>query len=130
MASIPPVSRVVIGGVDTHKDLHVAAVIDTDDHVLDTQAFSTTRAGYRALLRWMRTFGDVRRIGIEGTGSYGAGLLRHLQQAGVEIFEVNRPDRFRPSSPRQGRHPRRRERCAHGSGRQPCDHPQDPHWHG
>jgi transposase len=92
MASIPPVSRVVIG-VDTHKDLHVAAVIDTDDHVLDTQAFSTTRAGYRALLRWMRTFGDVRRIGIEGTGSYGAGLLRHLQQAGVEILEVNRPDR-------------------------------------
>jgi hypothetical protein len=93
MASIPPVSRVVIGGVDTHKDLHVAAVIDTDDHVLGTQAFSTTRAGYRALLAWMRTFGDVRRIGVEGTGSYGAGLLRHLQQAGIEILEVNRPDR-------------------------------------
>ncbi|MFE7216577.1 transposase, partial [Streptomyces sp. NPDC057611] len=93
MASIPPLSRVVIGGVDTHKDLHVAAVIDTDDHVLDTRAFSTTRAGYRALLAWMRTFGDVRRIGVEGTGSYGAGLLRHLQQAGIEILEVNRPDR-------------------------------------
>ncbi|AWW35405.1 IS110 family transposase [Streptomyces cadmiisoli] len=93
MASIPPVSRTVIGGVDTHKDLHVAAVIDTDDHVLGTEAFSTTRAGYRAMLRWMRTFGDVRRIGIEGTGSYGAGLLRHLQLAGIEILEVNRPDR-------------------------------------
>jgi transposase len=93
MAGIPPTSRAVIGGVDTHKDLHVAAVIDTDDHVLDTRAFSTTRAGYRALPAWMRTFGDVRRIGIEGTGSYGAGLLRHLQQAGIEILEVNRPDR-------------------------------------
>ncbi len=68
MASIPPTSRAVIGGVDTHKDLHVAAVIDTDDQLLSTQAFSTTRAGYRALLAWMRTFGDVRRIGIEGTG--------------------------------------------------------------
>lgn len=80
-ASIPPLSRTVIGGVDTHKDLHVAAVIDTDDRVLGTHAFSTTRAGYRAMLAWMRTFGDVRRIGVEGTGSYGAGLLRHLQQA-------------------------------------------------
>jgi transposase len=93
MAGIPPTSRAVIGGVGTHKDLHVAAVIDTDDHVLDTRAFSTTRAGCRALLAWMRTFGDVRRIGIEGTGSYGAGLLRHLRQAGIEILEVNRPDR-------------------------------------
>jgi transposase len=93
MASIPPTSRTVIGGVDTHKDLHVAAVIDADDHLLGTEAFSTTRAGYRAMLAWMRAFGDVRRIGIEGTGSYGAGLLRHLQQAGIEILEVNRPDR-------------------------------------
>lgn len=96
MASIPPVSRVVIGGVDTHKDLHVAAVVDTDDHVLDTQAFSTTRAGYPALLAWMCTYGDVRRIGIEGTGAYGTGLLCHLQQAGIEVLEVNRPDLSAP----------------------------------
>lgn len=48
--------------MDTHKDLHVAAVIDTDDHVLGTETFSTTRAGYRALLAWMRAFGDTRRI--------------------------------------------------------------------
>lgn len=93
MASIPPVSRVVIGGVDTHKDLHVAAVIDTDDHVLDTEAFSTTRAGYRALLAWMRTFGDVRRIGIEGTGSYGATLTSFLRRAGYKVAEAGRPDR-------------------------------------
>lgn len=93
MASIPSISRVVIGGVDTHKDLHVAAVVDADDAVLGTAAFSTTRAGYRAMLAWMRSFGDVRRIGVEGTGSYGAGLLRHLQQAGIEILEVARPDR-------------------------------------
>jgi transposase len=93
MASIPPTSRVVIGGVDTHKDLHVAAIVDTDDRLLGTASFSTTRAGYRAMLAWMRTFGDIRRVGVEGTGSYGAGLLRHLEQAGIEVLEVNRPDR-------------------------------------
>lgn len=93
MASIPPASRVVVGGVDTHKDLHVAAVIDTAGVLIDTGSFSTTRAGYRAMLRWMRGHGDVRLVGIEGTGSYGAGITRHLTEAGVEVVEVNRPDR-------------------------------------
>jgi hypothetical protein len=67
----PPTSPVVIAGVDTHKDLHVAAVIDTGETVLATHSFSTTRAGYRALIRWVRFFGDVVRVGVEGTGSYG-----------------------------------------------------------
>lgn len=87
------ITRVVIGGVDTHKDLHVAAVIDTSEHVLATRSFSTTRAGYRALIRWMRSFGDIARVGVEGTGSYGAGLARHLADAGTEVLEVDRPDR-------------------------------------
>jgi transposase len=93
MASIPPTSRVVIGGVDTHKDLHVAAVIDTAGVLLGTEAFSTTRAGYRALTRWLRAFGDVRLVGIEGTGSYGAGITRHFGEAGIQVLEVDRPDR-------------------------------------
>jgi transposase len=41
----------------------------------------------------MRSFGDLRRVGIEGTGSYGAGLTRHLADADVEVLEVDRPDR-------------------------------------
>ena len=86
-------SRVVIGGIDTHKELHVAAVIDTGEAVLATRSFSTTRAGYRALIRWMRSFGDIARIGVEGTGSYGAGITRHLADAGIEVLEVDRPDR-------------------------------------
>jgi transposase len=86
-------SPVVVGGIDTHKDLHAAAVLDSAGSVLGTESFSTTRAGYRALLRWMRSFGDVRRVGIEGTGSYGAGVTRHLAEAGVEVLEVDRPDR-------------------------------------
>jgi transposase len=89
----PPTSPVVVAGVDTHKDLHVAAVIDTGETVLATHSFSTTRAGYRALIRWVRSFGDVVRVGVEGTGSYGAGLTRHLVEAGFDVLEVDRPDR-------------------------------------
>ena len=87
------ITGVAVGGVDTHKDLHVAAVVDGGGSVLGTESFSTTRAGYRALLRWMRSFGDLRRVGVEGTGSYGAGLARHLMNADIEVLEVDRPDR-------------------------------------
>ena len=86
-------SRHVIGGVDTHKDLHVAAVVDERDCVLGTQCFATTRQGYRQMLAWMRSFGELRRIGVESTGSYGAGLLRFAQKAGIEVLEVTTPDK-------------------------------------
>jgi transposase len=89
----PATSRVVIAGIDTHKELHVAAVIDTGENVISTRSFSITRAGYRALIRWVRTFGDVVRVGVEGTGSYGTGITRHLTDAGIEVLEVDRPDR-------------------------------------
>jgi transposase len=83
----------VIGGVDTHADLHVAAACDHLGAVLGTQAFPTTAAGYRQLLRWLRGFGDLSVVGIEGTGSYGVGLTRFLLEAGVELREVLRPNR-------------------------------------
>src|SRR5204862_720252 len=88
-----PAKRHVVGGVDTHKDLHVAAVVDERDRVLGSQSFTTTRQGYRQMLAWMRSFGEVRRIGIESTGSYGAGLLRFVQTAGIEVLEVTAPDK-------------------------------------
>lgn len=93
MDSKANVTRSVVGGVDTHKDLHVAAVVDDQDRVLGTRSFPTTRQGYRQMLAWMRDFGPVLRIGVESTGSYGAGLLRSLQRAGVEVLEVTAPDR-------------------------------------
>jgi transposase len=86
-------TRAVIGGVDTHKDTHVAAVIDLVGRLLGTHSFPTTAAGYRALLRWMCTLGAPVRIGVEGTSSYGAGLTRALRTAGVAVVEVNRPNR-------------------------------------
>jgi transposase len=85
--------RPVTGGVDTHKKTHHAAVVDQVGRVLGTEQFDATEAGYRALLAWMRRFGDVVKIGVEGTGSYGAGLARYLTSAKVELVEVDRPDR-------------------------------------
>jgi transposase len=53
----------------------------------------TTRQGYRRMLAWMRSFGELQRVGIEATGTCGAGRLRHLQKAGVEVLEMTGPDR-------------------------------------
>jgi len=95
MEECPKISGcMIIGGVDTHKDLHVAAVVDEQDRVLGSHCFATTRQGYRQMLAWMRSFGVVKRIGIESTGTYGAGLLRYLQGAGIEVLEVTTPDKF------------------------------------
>lgn len=82
----------VVGGVDTHKDLHVASVVDEHDRVLGSQCFATTRQGYRQMLEWMRSHGELQRVGVESSGTYGAGLLRHLQTAEVEVLEVTAPD--------------------------------------
>ncbi len=86
-------NRIVVGGVDTHKDLHVAAVVDEVDRVLGCQSFATTRHGYKQMLAWMRGFGQLKRLGVECTGSYGAGLLRYMQNAGIEVLEVTTPDK-------------------------------------
>lgn len=83
----------VVLGVDTHKDLHVAAVVTSLGALVDTHCFPTTAAGYRQLLGWARTLGTVRQAGVECTGSYGAALARHLRSEGVEVIEVNQPDK-------------------------------------
>jgi transposase len=84
----------VIGGVDTHKDLHVWAVVDKCNHVLGSQYFATTRHGYKQVLDRMRSFGPLQRIGVEGTGTYGAGLLRCTQNAGIEVLDVTTPNKY------------------------------------
>ena len=85
-------SRAVTGGVDTHLDVHVAAALNGTGGLLGVESFPTTAGGYSQLLEWLRSFGPVERVGIEGTGSYGAGLARHLGAAGVTVVEVNRSD--------------------------------------
>lgn len=83
----------VVGGVDTHGDTHHAAVVDEVGRHLADRVFPTTPAGYRRLLAWLRSFGRLDRVGVEGTGAYGAALARTLAQAGVTVVEVDRPDR-------------------------------------
>ena len=85
--------RIVFGGVDTHRDVHVAAVVDTAGRVLGTAPFPTIGEGYEKLEEWLRSHGRVVGVGVEGTGSYGAGLTRYLTKIGVEVVEVNRTNR-------------------------------------
>jgi transposase len=86
-------TRAITGGVDTHADVHVAAALDPVGGLLGVQEFPVTPAGYACLLDWLGGFGTVCLIGIEGTGSYGAGLARHVTAAGIRVVEVDRSDR-------------------------------------
>jgi transposase len=88
----PEPSRVTVG-VDTHGDLHVACALDQLGRHLATTRVATTPRGYRALLDWARSLGQVQAWGVEGTGCYGAGLVRFLAAQGQLVWEVNRPDR-------------------------------------
>jgi transposase len=83
----------ITGGVDTHADVHVAAALDPVGGLLGVQEFPATPGGYARLLGWLGGFGTVCLVGIEGTGSYGAGLARHITGAGVRVVEVDRSDR-------------------------------------
>ena len=93
MTTLTPTPGTVTGGVDTHADLHVAAALNHLGGLLATAEFATTAAGYRKLLAWLNSFGPLHQVGVEGTGSYGAGLARHLTAQGVTVVEVSRPNR-------------------------------------
>jgi len=93
MSRIAEQAGPVTGGVDTHADVHVAAVVDQVGRVLGTRAFAADASGYAGALAWMRAHGELVKVGVEGTGSYGAGLARYLAGCGVEVAEVIRPNR-------------------------------------
>ena len=86
-------TRAITGGVDTHLEVHVAAALDPTGGLLGVREFCTSRAGECELLAWLAGFGPVERVGVEGTGSYGASLGRFLAAAGVAVVEVDRPNR-------------------------------------
>ena len=83
----------ITGGVDTHADTHTVAALDERGRLLSHATFPATSAGYAQLHDWLASHGPIDAIGIEGTGSYGAGLARHLTRCGVRLVEVDRPDR-------------------------------------
>lgn len=101
LAATTPAPPKVIGGVDTHKHTHYAAAVDDQGRLLGHREFPANDHGYQRLLSWLGEHGDVAAIGVESTGSFGATLTRYLTSAGMQVVEVNRPNRWR-TPPRCG----------------------------
>lgn len=85
--------RKIIVGVDTHKDFHHVAVITALGEAVEDRRFDATPAGYDELFGWLESHGQVVRVGVEGTGSYGAALTVRLRAAGIEVIDVIAPDK-------------------------------------
>jgi hypothetical protein len=95
MYTMPQLERRVTVGIDSHKEVHVAAAVDQVGRILATTQAPTTLRGYAQLERWACELGRVERFGVEGTGSYAAGLARWLTGRGWQVVEVNRPNRHK-----------------------------------
>ena len=93
MTTIAEQQSHVTVGVDTHADVNVAAVLDERGRLLATESFPTTSNGHRCLERWALGFGAIEAIGVEGTGSWGAGIARHLSAQGHKVLEIDCPSR-------------------------------------
>ena len=108
-----PAARKVIVGVDTHKHVHVAVAVDILGTRLGDQSFVADSGGYQALITWAEIHGPIEAFGIEGTGSYGAGLAGTVRRAGHRVIEVNRGDRRtrRAAGAAPSRRSRRPSRC-------------------
>ncbi len=93
MVIVDEFSAGVTGGVDTHLEVHVAACLHPVGGLLGVESFEAGRAGEDKLITWLSSFGPVVLVGVEGTGSYGAGLTRRFRAADIEVVEVDRPNR-------------------------------------
>ena len=91
--TIVEATRAVTGGIDTHGEVHVAAALDEVGGLLGTESFRADPGGYAELLTWLVSFGEVAKVGVEGTGSYGAGVARFLARTGIHVVEVDRQNR-------------------------------------
>ena len=114
-------TRAVTGGVDTHADVHVAAALDPVGGLLGVEEFPVSPAGYARLLCWLGGFGTVCLVGIEGTGSYGAGLARHVAAAGIRVVEAG--PLGPPGPPSAGQAPARWMRSAPPGPASPAGRP-------
>jgi transposase len=85
--------RMIVGGVDTHADTHVGAVIDTNGGILGIESFTGYHGGFEALLGWLMSHGEIQVVGVEGTGSWGVGLSRFLHDHEIVVIEVDRQNR-------------------------------------
>lgn len=90
--SVAPSVRVVVG-VDTHKYVHVTAALNATGELLGTHTIATDAFGFAQLLEWANALGTITAFGVEGTGSYGAGLASFVRRHGYRVVAVSRPDR-------------------------------------
>jgi Transposase len=97
MKSMPAAATPVTVGVDTHLETHVAAVIDQTGRLLGTQAFPASTRGYVALITWAEGFGPVAHVGVEGTGTFGAGLTRFVRAYGPALLFLLRSQSIVPA---------------------------------
>src|SRR6187431_2894363 len=93
MTTLADRSGRVTVGVDTHADTNVVAVLGAQGRRLGIESFPTTSEGHRRLEAWVLEFGLIDAVGIEGTGSWGVGIFRHLAGQGHRVVEVDRPNR-------------------------------------
>ena len=90
---IPTGAAMITLGVDTHKDTHVGVALDGLGRFQGTLSVAANPTGYKKLLEWASEFGHLEHAGVEGTGSFGAGLARFLKAQEIKVFEVIRPKR-------------------------------------
>jgi transposase len=93
--------RMIILGVDAHKQVHAAVALDDAGRELGRWRGANTAAGWAELAEWASGFGAARRWGIEGAWSYGRGLAQHLVAVGEEVYEIN--PRWTAEQRRRGR---------------------------
>lgn len=93
MTTMTETASYVTTGIDTHRDTHTVASLDQQGRLLATATFAATAAGYKQLHQWIQSHGTIDQVGVEGTGSYGAGITRYLTNQGVTVIEVRRPNR-------------------------------------
>ena len=91
MHSMTQENTLVVGGVDAHADTHHAAALDERGALLATKSFPTSTPGYRQLLDWLSSYGEIEVVAIESTGSYAAALVRYLREHDIAVVEVNQP---------------------------------------
>jgi transposase len=91
MQSMTQENTLVVGGVDAHADTHHAAALDERGALLATKSFPTSTPGYRQLLDWLSSYGEIEVVAVESTGSYAAALVRYLREHDIAVIEVNQP---------------------------------------
>lgn len=85
-----PRRRRVVVGVDTHKHIHVAVALDELGGRIEARSFAADRSGYEQLIDWASSLGREVMFGVEGTGSYGAGLASAIRRRSIGVLEVLR----------------------------------------